>query len=155
MKKTTFTYALFLTLSSLGSALAADFVTGYIIDRGNGEFEIQGPKGNFEVVTSEIIKKSLPSLANPTFVKQSDGNPYSYEFKGEIKGNQFVLRQTPTNIPGAEKLTGTLRYDEGLDVYMIGNERVDFGYTKVLNGYEFDEVSKKSFVGKNIIAEGQ
>lgn len=151
MKKTTFTFALFLTFSSLG----ADFVTGYLIDRGNGDFEIKGPKGNFEIVTTETIKESLPSLANPTFVKQSDGNPYSYEFKGNIEGNQFFLKQTPTNIPGAEKLTGVLRYDKGLDVYMIGNQRVDFGYTKVLNGYEFDEVSKKSFVGKNIIAEGK
>lgn len=151
MKKTAFALALGLSFSALG----ADFVTGYLIDRGNGQFEIQGPKGNFEVVTTEKIKSSLPSLANPTFVKQSDGNPYSYEFKGNIVGNQFVLDQTPTNIPGAESVKGVLRYDEGLDQYVIGNQRVEFGYTKNLNGYEFDEVSRNSFVGKNIIAEGQ
>lgn len=151
MKKMTF--ALALTLSA--SVFSADFVTGFIIDRGNGDFEIQGPKGNFEIVTTQEIKKSLPSLANPTFVKQSDGNPYSYEFKGEILGSQFHLAQTPTNIPGAESLKGVLRFDEGLGTYVIGDQRVEFGYTKVLNGYEFDEISKKSFLGKNIIAEGQ
>lgn len=151
MKKMTF--ALALTLSA--SVFSADFVTGTIIDRGNGNFEIKGPKGNFEIVTTDTIKKSLPSLANPTFVKQSDGNPYSYEFKGEIAGSQFRLIQTPTNIPGAESLKGVLRFDEGLGAYVIGDQRVEFGYTKVLNGYEFDEISKKSFLGKNIIAEGQ
>lgn len=146
-------FALALTLSA--SVFSADFVTGHIIDKGNGDFEIKGPKGNFEIVTTQTIKNSLPSLANPTFVKQSDGNPYSYEFKGEILGNQFHLAQTPTNIPGAESLKGVLRYDEGLDQYVIGNQKVEFGYTKVLNGYEFDDISKKSFVGKNIIAEGR
>lgn len=151
MKKLSFALALGLSFS----ALSADFVTGYLIDRGANGFEIQGPKGNFVIETTETIKKSLPSLANPTFVKQSDGNPYSYEFKGRISGNTFVLEQTPTNIPGAESVKGVLRFDEGLGQYMIGDQRVDFGYTKVLNGYEFDEKSKKSFVGKNIIAEGQ
>ncbi|MEC7277144.1 MAG: hypothetical protein VXV96_12555 [Bdellovibrionota bacterium] len=136
------------------NVLSADFVTGYLIDNGGGDFQIQGPKGTFQVETSETIKKSLPSLANPTFVKQSDGNPYSYEFKGQIKGESFVLEQTPTNISGAERLEGVLHYDEALDQYKIGEQVVEFGYTKVLNGYEFDDISKKSFVGKKIIAEG-
>ncbi len=150
MKRLTFAVALALSLPSFGT----EYVTGYLIDRGAGDFEIQGPKGSFAIETSETIKMSLPSLANPTFVKQSDGNPYSYEFKGEIKGETFVLEQTPTNIPGAESITGVLKYDQTLDIYTINGERVDFGYTKVLNGYEFDEISKKSFIGKKIIAEG-
>lgn len=151
MKRLSFALALGLSLSTFGS----QFVTGYLIDRGSGDFEIQGPKGTFAIETSEAIKLSLPSLANPTFVKQSDGNPYSYEFKGKIKGETFVLEQTPTNIPGAERLKGVLTYNEALDIYEIDGQRVEFGYTKVLNGYEFDDISKKSFVGKNIIAEGQ
>lgn len=133
---------------------SADFLTGHIIDLGNNEFEISSPEGQFQVIANDDIKKSLPSLANPVYVKQSNGNPYSYEFKGEKEGNKFKLIQTPTNIPGPSSLEGVLVYDEGLDIYTINGKRVEFGYTKVLNHYSFDEISKKSFVGKKIIAEG-
>jgi len=151
MKLLTFALALSLTTSTL----ASQFVTGYLLDNGAGEFEIQGPKGTFKIEATDIIKDSLPSLANPTYVLQSNGNPYSYEFKGEIKGNSFLLEQTPTNIPGATTFKGTLQLDKSTGKYKIGNQTVEFGYTKVLNGYEFDEISRNSFIGKNIIAEGE
>lgn len=137
------------------NVFSADYISGYLIDNGSGDFEVRGPKGNFEIETTDVIKRSLPSLANPTFVNQSNEKPYSYEFKGKIEGKVFVLEQTPTNIPGAQKIEGVLRYDEGLDQYFIGEQTVEFGYTKVLHGYEFDEISKKSFVGKKVIAEGE
>jgi hypothetical protein len=134
---------------------AADFLTGAIIDNNDGTFEINSPKGVFKLETSDLIKKSLPSLANPTYVKQSNGQPYSYEFKGELDGNTFILEQTPTNIPGAESLTGVLEYNAEEDRYYIGEQEVTFGYTKTLNNYSFDEVSKKSFIGKELIVEGR
>ncbi len=136
-------------------SFAVDFVTGAIIDNGGQQFEIDGPNGKYKIKAPNSILKSLPSLANPTYVKQSNGNPYSYEFKGEMKGNDFILAQTPTNIPGPERLQGKVVFDEGMGKFKIGNQIVDFGYTKVLNGYEFDDVSKKSFIGKNVIAEGE
>lgn len=148
-----FRHALLL-LSVVSNVYAADFLTGSLIDNNDGTFGISSPKGQFQIETSDVIKLSLPSLANPTYVTQSDGNPYSYEFKGELKGNVFELEQTPTNIPGAESITGVLSYNEGTGRYHIGSQEVSFGYTKNLNNYEFDEVSKKSFVGKEIIAEG-
>jgi hypothetical protein len=146
-------YYLVLSLN-ISSVLAADFVTGTIIDAGGGDFKIASPNGEYILETSDEIKKSLPSLANPTFVKQSNGNPYSYEFKGELKGKVFKLTQTPTNIPGAHSLSGVLKYDKDSDAYSIGDTRVEFGYTKVLNHYEFDEISRQSFVGTKIVAEG-
>ncbi len=134
---------------------AADFLTGSLIDNNDGSFDISTSNGKFEIQTTDEIKKSLPSLANPTYVKQSDGNPYSYEFKGELKGNTFELEQTPTNIPGANSITGVLTYNEGTGRYHIGEQEVSFGYTKVLNHYSFDEVSRKSYVGKKIVADGR
>lgn len=145
---------LVLLFLSIGSVNAADFLTGALINNNDGSFEIQSPTGTYQIETSDVIKKSLPSLADPTYVKQSNGNPYSFEFKGELKGETFVLSQTPANIPGAESLTGTLSYDLGTGKYFIGKQEVSFGYTKVLNRFEFDEVSRKSFIGKNLIVEG-
>ncbi len=150
--KTSFLLA---TLALAQPLWSAEFITGNIIDLGRGEFKIQTPKREYKVITSEEIKKSLPSLANPVYVKQSDGNPFAYEFKGTIKGDSFELAQTPTNIPGPSALEGVLIYDEGLDQYQINGQVVEFGYTKELNHYRFDEISKKSFVGKKIIAEGR
>jgi hypothetical protein len=151
MKTMIFTAALTLSLN----AFCADYITGFLIDNGSSNFQVQGPKGIFNIETTEEIKKSLPSLANPTFVNQSNEEPYSYEFKGEIRDDVFVLAQTPTNIPGSQRTEGILKYDEGLDQYLIGDQLVEFGYTKVLHGYEFDEISKRSFIGKRVIAEGE
>ncbi len=137
------------------NVFSADYITGYLVDNGSGNFQVRGPKGVFDIEATEKIKSSLPSLANPTFVNQSNEKPYSYEFKGKVKGKKFVLEQTPTNIPGAQKLEGILRYNEGLDQYFIGNQIVEFGYTKIQHGYEFDEISKKSFIGKKVIVEGE
>jgi hypothetical protein len=149
-----FRHALLL-LSVVSNVYATDFLTGSLVDNNDGTFEINSPKGRYQVETSDVIKLSLPSLANPTYVTQSDGNPYSYEFKGNLKGNVFELEQTPTNIPGAESLTGILTYNEGTGRYQIGEQEVSFGYSKNLNNYEFDEVSKKSFLGKKLIADGR
>lgn len=151
MKLMTFATALILSIN----AFSADYITGYLIDNGSGNFQAHGPNGTFSIETTEVIKRSLPSLANPTFVTQSNEKPYSYEFKGEIRGDVFVLEQTPSNIPGSQKIEGIFRYDVGLDQYFVGDQLVEFGYTKVLHGYEFDEISKRSFIGKKVIAEGE
>lgn len=146
-----------MTLLALGLSplsFGSDFIKGQLYDRGEGKFEITTPTQNYEVETTETIAKSLPSLANPAYVTQSNGLPYSYEFKGRIDNGKFVLEQTPTNIPGDTQLKGVLSYDEALDQYKIGDQIVEFGYTKVLNGYEFDKISKQSFVGKDILADG-
>jgi len=151
-----FKSSILLAAISLAQPLwSADFLTGQINDLGNQEFEILSPKGKFKIEATDKIKDSLPSLANPVYVQQSNGNPYSYEFKGELKGNTFILAQTPTNIAGPSTLEGKLIYDETLDQYKINNQIVEFGYTKELNHFQFDEISKKSFVGKNVIADGE
>ncbi|MCF8060411.1 MAG: hypothetical protein K9K67_14005 [Bacteriovoracaceae bacterium] len=137
------------------NAFGASFVTGVIIDKGGNQFEVDGPYGKLEIRATESILNSLSSLANPTFVKQSNGKPYSYEFKGEVKGKTFELAQTPTNIPGPERLQGVVSYDESTGKFKIGKQVVEYGYTKVLNGYEFDDISKSSYIGKNVIAEGE
>lgn len=144
--------AFFLILAS--NTYGADYLTGHLIDNADGSFDIYSSNGRFQIKTNDKILNSLPSLANPNFVKQSNGNPYSYEFKGKIQGNIFNLIQTPSNIAGAELLNGVLVYDKTSNKYFINNQEVSFGYTKKLNNYQFDELSKQSFVGKKVLAEG-
>lgn len=135
------------------NAFAADFVTGTIIKK-NNKFFIKNSEGELKIETTDLILKSLPSLYDPSFVKQANKKPYAFEFKGELRDNAFKLTEVPTNIPGAISLRGVLKYDKSSKTYSINNHKAIFGYTKVLSGYKFDEISQKSFVGKDLIIDG-
>ena len=130
---------------------AADFEQGFLTSE-SGQFYIQNKHGKIKILTSELIKTSLPSLEKPSFVVQSNGIPYAYEFKGKRLADAFELEQVPTNIPGAIELRGVLQQQDGK--YFIGDKEARFGYTKNLNGYEFDEISKQYYVGKELWIEG-
>lgn len=132
-------------------ALASDFEQGFLTSQ-NGDFYIQNAKGNLKIITSDLIKKSLPSLEKPSFVVQSNGKPYAYEFKGKLQAGVFQLEQVPTNIPGPIELRGVLRHESGK--YFINDTPARFGYTKNLNGYEFDSISKQYYIGKELWIEG-
>lgn len=152
MRRSLFLSALTLALTS-GSLFASDFMTGSLVER-NGNFYIQNSDGEFQIKSTELIKKSLPSLTHPVFVKQSNKRPYSYEFKGELSGRDFKLEQVPTNVPGPESMRGVLHFIAPTGKYQINGKEARFGYTKVLNGYEFDEISKKSLLEKDLVVDG-
>lgn len=130
---------------------ASDFEQGFLVSQ-DGEFFIQNKEAKLKILTDPVIKKSLPSLEKPSFVVQSNGKPYAYEFKGKRNADTFELEQVPTNIPGPTELRGVLKYGDGK--YFIGDQEARFGYTKVLNGYQFDEISKKYYHDKELWIEG-
>tara|TARA_R110000868_G_scaffold287003_2_gene547447 strand:+ start:3115 stop:4512 length:1398 start_codon:yes stop_codon:yes gene_type:complete len=130
---------------------AADFEQGFLTSE-SGQFYIQNKQGKIKILANDLIKRSLPSLEKPSFVVQSNGVPYAYEFKGRRLADAFELEQVPTNIPGAIELRGVLRQQDRK--YFIGDQEARFGYTKNLNGYEFDDISKQYYVGKELWIEG-
>lgn len=131
---------------------SADFEQGFLVSEGENFF-IKNSEKKLRIITSDTIKKSLPSLEKPSFVVQSNGRPYAYEFKGTIKGQEFHLDQVPTNIPGPVELRGVLTVEDGQ--YQLAGKRARFGYVKNLNGYEFDEISRQYFVGKEVWVDGE
>jgi hypothetical protein len=139
----------FLTQASFGSEL----LTGTISKKGK-DYYIKTSDSELKIESSALIMKSLPSLHNPSYVKQANGRPYAFEFKGERKNRTFKLQEIPTNIPGSVALKGILKYNSASKKYSINGIVADFGYTKKLSGYEFDNISKKSFVGQELIIEG-
>jgi hypothetical protein len=132
---------------------AFDFTTGIIIKK-ESDYFIKNQENELKIDTTDLILKSLPSLFDPTFVKQSNKQPYAFEFKGEKNQDSFKLFEVPTNIPGATTLKGMLLYDKNSQTYSINGVSAKFGYTKNISGYEFDEISKKYFIGKNLIIDG-
>ncbi len=135
-------------------AFAADFEQGFIRKEGP-QFYIENSKEKLLIEADEKISRSLPSLESPSFVVQSNNRPYAFEFKGQRNGNSFQLGQVPTNTPGPVEVRGVLEFDTSTGSYSISGRNAIFGYTKTLSGYEFDEISKQYFVGKDVIAEGE
>lgn len=135
------------------SLMASESIRG-ILKRSGSDFIIETSSARYQIVASPKVLASLPSLESPTFVTQSNGKRYAFEFRGEIKNHKFHLDEVPTNVAGTHSITGVLHYDSITNEYQLGNNIVKFGFTKILNGYEFDEISKQSFVGQKVIAEG-
>ncbi|MAZ47833.1 MAG: hypothetical protein CME65_04680 [Halobacteriovoraceae bacterium] len=142
-----------LAYSLTTSVFAFDYIKGSLIKTTSG-FAIEHAAGVTPINASERVLNSLPSLESPSFVTQSNGKKYSFEFKGEFNGQQFNLSEVPTNIAGPENITGILEYNLIENSYSISGRPVKYGYTKVLNGYSFDEISKRHLIGTEIEAEG-
>jgi hypothetical protein len=136
------------------SVLASDFIQGNLVREGDA-FSIQNSKEKIRIIADKTILASLPSLEKPSYVVQSNGAPYAFEFKGKKNRDSFRLEQVPTNIPGAVSIRGVLEFDANTNSYLIGNTRAQFGYTKYLSGYQFDDISKQYFVGKELLIEGE
>ncbi len=134
-------------------SFANELVKGTLVDQ-KGIFYIQNQEGELKIETSDLILKSLPSLYKPAFARQTNNKPYTFEFNGIKKIDSFRLSEVPTIIPGPDQLKGILLFDDFSKTYMIDGHLAVFGYTKNISGYSFDEISKKFFIGKNLIAEG-
>lgn len=150
MKISFFTIALALSVSPL---FASEFIRGGLNKKGDDFVIVTSDKTELKVITTPAIAASLPSLEKPIYVNQSNGQKYAFEFKGKIQNNEFHLEEVPTNVAGIISVTGILKYSNGQ--YSINGLPVRFGYSKMANGYQFDEISKASFIGKEVIAEGQ
>ena len=145
---------LFILLALPFLAFSADFETGFLQKDGD-HFYIKNSTKKLKIITSKLIESSLPSLERPSFVVQSNGRPYAFEFKGKLDGETFHLEQVPTNVPGPIEVRGVLEFDRESGRYMVNGKEAKFGYTKSLGGYEFDEISKEYFIGKELVIEGE
>lgn len=142
-------FALSLTLP----VFATDYLKGSLIKTETG-YAIENQQGIIPITTNETIAASLPSLESPSFVTQSNGKKYTFEFKGDFNGENFELSQVPTNIAGPESLEGILEFNLIENSYSIDGAPARYGYTKVLNGYAFDDISKRSLLGEAVEVEG-
>jgi hypothetical protein len=140
-------------LLSAATASGAEFLRGTLERRG-AEFYLASPQGRLKLAGSAPVLSALPSLEAPGFVTQSSGRKYAFEVKGLRRGEVFELAQVPTKVAGESTLTGLLEFNAVSGRYSIAGRSVRFGHTKVLNGYEFDELSRASYVGKEVFAEG-
>jgi len=78
---------------------------------------------------------------------------YVFEFIGDITDSKIVTKQAPTIVAGDDELVGMLEKKSDGSLY-IGDQKVKFGRTKEIYKISFDQKSKDSFLGKNIIAQG-
>ena len=146
-----FTPFVALLVLSTSQLWAVDLIKGSIEKQGD-ELFIKTATRMLKIVTTPKIMSSLASLEAPGFVAQSNGQKYSFEFKGEEQGEEFNLIEVPTGIAGAHAFTGVLELRDGS--YRINGVAARFGYSKLANGYQFDDISKSSFVAKEVLAEG-
>ncbi|MGE3608251.1 MAG: hypothetical protein AB7I27_01590 [Bacteriovoracaceae bacterium] len=146
-------YLIVLLLSLLTTqSLLALTLRGMLLKKEN-EFIIRSHSNEeLKIIATPFILASLPSLESPSYMSQSNGQHYTFRFKGEIINNEFHLQEVPTLVAGTHVLTGILKYSNGK--YSIRKKPVKFGASKIVNGYQFDEISKKSLIGKEIQAEG-
>jgi len=140
------------------SLLGCSFVYGETL-RGNlfqngGNFEIKSGSETLRVEATAEILKSLPTLANPPQVVQSNNSPYTFEFNGERNGEAFELSEVPAVAAGPDTRTGLVKYNAATKKFYLNYTKLEFGYTKDHNGYQFDEISKKSFIGQTVKVVG-
>lgn len=133
--------------------LAAEYIKG-TIEKSGEQYIIKNANGETPLLSNKTVMDSIPSLESPSYVVQSNGKKYAFEFKGTSTAKGFILDQVPTNIAGEISETGILNYDAGTNSYSINGKKAVYGYTKVLNGYEFDDISKQAYVGTEVLAEG-
>lgn len=86
--------------------------------------------------------------------KMLNSPDYLLEFEGEIKGDYLITSKTPTIVAGELKLRGVLQLDSNGELSLAGTRAV-FGRTKPIYGIPFDEMSKSSFVNREIEAVGR
>jgi hypothetical protein len=77
---------------------------------------------------------------------------YFFKVEGELIDNTLVAEQTPTIIAGRDSFTGLFQKVDGQ--YFIGEQKVNFGRTKEIYNNQFDEISKESFIGKEVRVYG-
>lgn len=86
-------------------------------------------------------------------IKSHVRDNYYFSFKGVEHGNELIIKDTPTIIGDIQSITGTLEYNL-VSGYSIDNVPAKFGRTKPIYDVPFDEESMKSYLGKNIKAQG-
>lgn len=138
MKLTSILLGLFF-LKTILSVQAADF-TG----------KISGTQDNILLdSTSVIIPENFIYTMDEVYLGWSD---YYFKIEGDIEGDKIIANQTPTIVAGRHSFEGEL--SKIGDQYFIGEHKAFFGRTKLNYNNQFDEISKDSFIGKNIRSYG-
>ncbi|MCP4915253.1 MAG: hypothetical protein GY909_19185 [Oligoflexia bacterium] len=78
---------------------------------------------------------------------------YMLQFEGDLEGNILSTEKTPTIVGGSVEVSGVFKEDNGN--YFVGDQVASFGRTKPIYGIPFDNESKMSYVGKEVIAQGE
>ena len=106
-------------------------------------------KSNDRSRTVEISKEFEFTLDH----KVVNSPNYVFQFTGDITDSKIITNQSPTIVAGDDEVIGVL--EKSADGSLsIGTQRVKFGRTKEIYKISFDDQSKASFIGKNIIAQG-
>ncbi len=67
----------------------------------------------------------------------------------------LILSRAPMLDRGSSEVTGVLQTGSAAGEYVLNGLRTRFTPGKVLNGYEFDEISRQHFQGKKVITRGR
>lgn len=116
---------------------------------------LSGHQNNSLLTTSSrnVLKVEMPSSFKFTLDEVVLNRPnYFYRFDGVVQGDTLKAKQTPTIVAGPDSMTGKLTKDG--DQYFIDGNLAVFGRTKSIYKNEFDNISKKSFIGKKVNVHG-
>lgn len=113
-------------------------------------------EGSVVYLTSGEIKREVEISKEFEFTldhKVVNSPHYIFEFIGDITSDKIIAAQPPTIVAGSGEVVGVLERRDNGSLY-IGDQEVKYGRTKPIYKISFDQKSKESFIGKNIIAQG-
>lgn len=77
---------------------------------------------------------------------------YVFEFDAELNGSTLNLERMPRVVADTDDRIGVLTKSE--DEFYLDEQKVKFGRTKKIYGFEFDKKSRNYFVGKKVHVQG-
>ncbi len=122
-------------------------------------------KGTLSLSGDNILLTSYDSGEKEQFIIESNSQKtlkrirshvrdnYYFEFDGELHGNQLEVSNTPLILGDKQAIEGVLEYDT-MTGYSINGIPTSYGRTKPIYNVAFDDESKKSYIGKNVKAQG-
>ena len=126
-------------------------------DQYRGQLIIDGHKNMADIIVDSKIERVELKYADK-YDKYFDrvlmnSSSYSFEFDGELENGKLNIDYMPRIVAGPEDRIGVLTR-VGDDFY-LDDQRVKFGRSKPIYGFQFDDISKNYFVGKKVHTQGQ
>ncbi len=78
---------------------------------------------------------------------------YIFEIEGEVSDSQIITHKVPTIFAGTSSLSGYLHIDNDGEL-RIDEQLIKFGRTKVIYKNSFDNISKSSYLDRDVTAQG-
>lgn len=141
-----FILTLFTLLFSL-TGFSSDNLRGSIFKNADGEILLKTNEQEYLLQPDQRIQKYMDEV----FIN-SPG--YVFEVEGEINTETVKVWQTPRIVGDALIIKGTLSFNPTSGHFYLNETKTMFGRTKEINTYSFDNLSKHSFVGKEVITHG-